>query len=162
MLTITTAGGVLKFDFDDASYEYVSNKSDVNSPFSYTLVDNDGDTTTGLVTFTDQSVINGTAGDDTLTGTTGVDYIIGQGGNDTLTGDIEADVFKWNLNDDGAVGTPAADIVKDFSIAQGDALDLKDLLVGESAAGGNLEQFLHFEQTGGDTIVHVNLSLIHI
>jgi hypothetical protein len=52
------------------------------------------------------------------------------------------------------------DTITDFNVASvalgGDALDLRDLLVGESASIGNLANFLHFDYTGGNTIVHVS------
>ena len=37
-------------------------------------------------------------------------------------------------------------------------LDLRDLLVGESANGsvGNLANYIHFEKSGTDTIVHIS------
>jgi Ca2+-binding RTX toxin-like protein len=100
------------------------------------------------------TIITGTTGDDILVGTANSDVIVGGAGNDTLTGGAGADVFKWELGNDGAVGAPAADIITDFSVAEGDVLDLKDLLIGENA--GNLTNFLHFEESGANTIVHVN------
>jgi hypothetical protein len=36
---------------------------------------------------------------------------------------------------------------------QGDVLDLRDLLQGENS--GNLADYLHFEKSGSDTLVHV-------
>jgi len=51
------------------------------------------------------------------------------------------------------------DLVTDFSKADGDVLDLRDLLVGEQHLGlnpGNLEQYLHFEVSNGNTVVHVS------
>jgi hypothetical protein len=47
----------------------------------------------------------------------------------------------------------------DFSKSEGDALDLRDLLVGESHQGlasGNLSNYLHFEVSNGNTVVHVS------
>lgn len=44
--------------------------------------------------------------------------------------------------------------------AGGDVLDLRDLLVGDNQTGGkgNLSNFLHFEKSGSDTIVHISSS----
>ena len=47
----------------------------------------------------------------------------------------------------------------DFSVAQHDVLDLKDLLVGEhSTAGGtyNLTQFMQFSEVGGKLVLSVD------
>ena len=44
-------------------------------------------------------------------------------------------------------------------VSGGDVLDLRDLLSNEShTAGstGNLSNFLHFEQSGSDTLVHIS------
>ncbi|MDA8255323.1 MAG: type I secretion C-terminal target domain-containing protein [Betaproteobacteria bacterium] len=57
------------------------------------------------------------------------------------------------------------DTIADFDIALpasgGDILDLRDLLVGESHSGsspGTLDDYLHFEISGTDTIVHISTS----
>lgn len=42
----------------------------------------------------------------------------------------------------------------DFNVAEGDKLDLADLLQGENA--GNLEQYLHFSQSGDDTLLQIS------
>jgi len=107
----------------------------------------------------------GGAGTDTLNGGNGNDTLIGGTGNDALTGGAGSDVFRWELADQGSVGAPAADTIADFSTALpasgGDILDLRDLLVGESHSGslpGTLDDYLHFEILGGNTIVHVSTS----
>jgi Ca2+-binding RTX toxin-like protein len=85
-------------------------------------------------------------------------------GNDSLTGGTGSDTFRWQLADKGPVGNPAADVVTDFSAAAvksgGDALDLRDLLQGENhtTGTGNLGNYLHFEKSGTDTILHVSSS----
>jgi hypothetical protein len=101
------------------------------------------------------------ASNDILTGTAGDDRLIGGAGNDTLTGGLGADVFAWKLGDQGLPGTPAVDRITDFNtVANGDKLDLRDLLQGENHASGtgNLGNYLHFEKAGADTIVRVSSS----
>ena len=109
----------------------------------------------------------GGAGDDTMVGGAGNDVLIGGAGNDVMTGgsggaleDTTTDVFKWSLADQGAVGNPAADVIKDFSVAPvasgGDVLDLKDLLVSETS--GNLVQYLHFADSNGHAVLEINHS----
>ena len=107
--------------------------------------------------------ISGGAGNDTLSGGNGNDVLIGGAGNDTLTGGLGTDVFRWELADRGAAGNPALDVITDFNTALpasgGDILDLRDLLVGENNGGvvpGNLANFLSFELSGSNTIVHVS------
>ncbi|MES2501883.1 MAG: VCBS domain-containing protein [Pseudomonadota bacterium] len=107
-------------------------------------------------------LLMGGAGSDTLNGGAGNDTLIGGAGNDTMTGGLGMDVFKWELADKGAVGTPAADIVTDFDVATrvagGDVLDLRDILTGENhtTGTGNLTNYLHFEKSGANTIVHIS------
>jgi hypothetical protein len=99
----------------------------------------------------------------TLTGQADNSVITGSQSDDTLTGTLGADVFKWNLNDQGTEGAPANDTITDFSIAQGDSLDLRDLLTGEhdgslEGVANNLTSYLHFEKStsGTDTIVSIS------
>ncbi|WP_391856522.1 Ig-like domain-containing protein [Vibrio cidicii] len=66
-------------------------------------------------------VLDGGLGDDVLYGGSGDDILIGGLGNDILTGGEGADIFKWVDME------TASDRVTDFSVAQGDKLDLSDL-----------------------------------
>lgn len=80
-------------------------------------------------------------------GDAGNDVLVGGAGDDNLYGGVGADVFKWQLGDQGSTSAPAIDVVKDFSVAQGDVLDLRDLLAGEAHQGvsaGNLSEYLDF------------------
>ncbi|PPD11815.1 type I secretion C-terminal target domain-containing protein, partial [Methylophilus sp.] len=103
-------------------------------------------------------ILRGGAGNDTLNGGDGNDILIGGKGNDTLTGGAGVDVFKWDRGDDGVTGSPARDTIIDFNknaVAQGgDILDVRDLLQGENT--GNLVNYLHFEKSGSDTIIHIS------
>ncbi|PKO24333.1 MAG: midcut-by-XrtH protein, partial [Betaproteobacteria bacterium HGW-Betaproteobacteria-8] len=63
--------------------------------------------------------------------------------------------FKWSLADAGTAGAPAQDVITDFGNGE-DRLDLRDLLQGE--ATDNLENYLHFETVGSDTVVHISSS----
>jgi VCBS repeat-containing protein len=122
--------------------------------------------------------LHGGSGSDALRGGAGNDRIEGGAGSDVLRGDSGADVFIWSLNDGAssagttatAAGNPygvaagiglsgTSDLVMDFNKAEGDVLDLRDLLVGESHQGltsGNLSNYLHFEVSNGNTVVHVS------
>ena len=95
----------------------------------------------------------------------------GTPGDDVMTGLGGFDVFRWSLGDQGTSTTtttnPARDTVTNFGVdspsttGTGDVLDLRDLLVGELHAAnvgslpgvvtadvGNLDQYLHFSLTG--------------
>ena len=84
-------------------------------------------------------IIRGGTGADTINGGAGNDIIIGGQGNDILTGGLGRDIFRWEAGDQGTVGVPATDRIKDFdirSVAQGgDVLDLSSLLSGASRVG---------------------------
>jgi Ca2+-binding RTX toxin-like protein len=104
-------------------------------------------------------VLSGGAGNDTLLGGDGADRLYGGPGSDTLTGGAGADVFAWSF-----------DTITDFNpapvSASGDVLDLRDLLVGEhtgtstatapNGTVGNLQNFLDFNVTGGNTEIRVS------
>jgi large repetitive protein len=110
----------------------------------------------------------GDGGHDTLVGGRDTDTLAGGAGNDVLSGgtgvlpDTQSDVFEWHLGDQGSVAAPAVDVITDFSMgANGDALDLRDLLQGEAsgtglAAAQSLGQYLHFTQVGGMAVLQVD------
>jgi len=82
-----------------------------------------------------------------------------------MTGGNGADVFVWSLADRGAPGSPAVDTIQTFDNATGpsggDVLDLRDLLQGETHDAitvGNLQNYLHFETSGGNTTVQISSS----
>ena len=111
------------------------------------LLINDSDSHLSFV----DHVRTGGAGNDWLTGTAGDDLLSGGPGSDTLSGGPGSDVFKWQLGDQGTSLAPAVDRV-DFSPADGDALDLRDLLRDEHGADGpdwNLDRYLTFGTEGG-------------
>ncbi len=100
------------------------------------------------------NILDGGMGNDTLNGGAGNDTLIGGLGNDTLTGGLGADVFKWTTSDLVAPGDISnnTDTITDFSIAQKDQLDLRDILTGAS----NLESYLDIVFENGST--HIRIS----
>ena len=83
--------------------------------------------------------IYGGAGNDNIRGDSGNDIIYGGLGNDQLTGGIGADRFVFD-----AVGTTNRDYLKDFSIAQGDQIDLENLLSGYDPLNDDINDFVTF------------------
>ncbi|MBR9880269.1 MAG: type I secretion C-terminal target domain-containing protein, partial [Gammaproteobacteria bacterium] len=107
-------------------------------------------------------ILRGGAGDDSLSGEDGNDLLIGGGGADTLTGGSGQDVFRFEAGNAGVAGSPVVDTITDFSLGDGDILDLQGLLQNEVRIGtdpGNLTSFLHFVRTaGGDTRLEISSS----
>ena len=109
----------------------------------------------------------GGAGNDILIGGAGNDVLYGGAGNDTLTGGSGSDVFACRLYDAGTPGAgKAIDTITDFDVkpvnANGDVLDLRDLLIGEAkgagGGAGNLHNYLDFDTVSqpGSTVIHVS------
>ncbi|MGV3570176.1 MAG: tandem-95 repeat protein [Ramlibacter sp.] len=107
-------------------------------------------------------IVRGGAGDDLVNGGLGADTLLGGAGNDTIDSgnDLVSDVFQWELADTGSKGAPAIDTITNFdaAVSGGDVLDLRDLLVGENQLSTNLDDYLHFEKSGTNTIVHISAS----
>ena len=95
-------------------------------------------------------------GTDQLSGGNGADVLYGGAGNDQLTGGLGGDTFAWSLADRGLMGAPAVDTITDFNIAQGDVLDLRDLLVGATPTPTSLSHYLDINFSGGDTVIRVS------
>ncbi|MDR7090925.1 retention module-containing protein [Cellvibrio fibrivorans] len=128
-----------------------------------------GDGNDTITSGSGNDVIFGGSGNDTISSGVGTDRISGGAGNDTMSGfaDNFVDVFVWGLGDQGAAGAPAEDTINNFVTTAaggntngGDVLDLRDLLQGEhvgaSNGAGNLADYLHFEISGANTIVHIS------
>lgn len=94
----------------------------------------------------------GAAGDDTLDGAMGDDILYGQDGLDTLIGGLGADTFVFEatsaFND--------VDVVSDFNVAEGDALDLSELLSGYDATQDAISDFIQITDNGTGTTVSVD------
>ena len=151
----TITGG----DDDEILYGSANADTLVGNGGSDVLLGNDGDDSLSGGAGADR--LEGGAGIDTLSGGSENDILFGGAGNDTLTGGTGADTFAWQFSDRGSAGAPAIDTVIDFdSATNGDRLDLRDLLQGEigNPALQNLENYLHFEKAGANTIVHVSSS----
>ncbi|BBH30698.1 protein LapA [Pseudomonas sp. St290] len=92
--------------------------------------------------------LNGGKGNDILLGGTGNDTLIGGQGNDTLIGGLGGDTFVWKSGDTGT------DVIKDFKASEGDRIDLRDLLQGET--GSTIDHFLKISTVDGVSSLQVS------
>ncbi len=104
-------------------------------------------------------LLDGGNGADLLAGGDANDLLIGGRDNDVLDGGAGADVFQWRLADAGAAGAPAIDRIDNFDsnnvAANGDVLDLRDLLVAETTSA-TLDRYLDFNVNGGNTEIRIS------
>ena len=69
----------------------------------------------------------GAAGNDILTGGLGVDTLIGGFGRDVMAGNAQRDIFDFNLAGETGKTAFTRDVIRDFSHAQGDDIDLSTI-----------------------------------
>ncbi|MFJ2485082.1 LapA family giant adhesin [Pseudomonas sp. NPDC087639] len=93
-------------------------------------------------------LLDGGKGNDILLGGTGNDTLIGGQGNDILIGGSGGDTFVWKSGDTGT------DVIKDFKAAEGDRIDLRDLLQGET--GSTIDNFLKITTVDGVSSLQVS------
>lgn len=82
--------------------------------------------------------VNGDVGDDILIGGKKVERFSGDAGRDELTGGKGGDTFVFHLLNDTTVAEDGRDLIKDFSHAQGDGIDLSEL---DAVIGGADDDF---------------------
>ncbi|TPG91344.1 tandem-95 repeat protein [Pseudomonas caspiana] len=87
-------------------------------------------------------------GNDILLGGSGNDSLMGGQGNDILIGGSGADTFVWKAGDTGN------DVIKDFKASEGDRIDLRDLLQGET--GSTIDNFLKITTVDGVSSLQVS------
>ena len=92
--------------------------------------------------------LDGGKGNDILLGGTGNDTLIGGQGNDILIGGSGADTFVWKAGDIGN------DVIKDFKASEGDRIDLKDLLKGETDS--TIDNYLKITTVDGVSTLQVS------
>ncbi|MGK9167550.1 M10 family metallopeptidase C-terminal domain-containing protein [Inquilinus limosus] len=83
----------------------------------------------------------GNAGDNVFWGYEGNDTLDGGAGKDTLSGGAGADVFDFSAIGDSVVGA-LADVITDFSHAQGDRVDLSGIDADTGTAGNQAFSFI--------------------
>jgi Ca2+-binding RTX toxin-like protein len=131
-----------------------------------------GDVLTGIENISGSQAndsLVGHSGANTLQGWNGNDVLTGSGGKDTLTGGAGADRFVYGSAAQSPVGD-GADLITDFSQAQGDRIDLAAIDASTGAAGDQAFTFigtalfdgvagqLRYAQSGGVTTIAGDLN----
>lgn len=91
----------------------------------------------------------GNGGDDVLYGLDGDDVLYGGSGIDFLYGGNGADTFVFD-------DIPDIDYVQDFNSAEGDAIDLSDVLFGYDPLTEAINDFVQVTSNGTDTVIAVD------
>lgn len=98
------------------------------------------------------NILQGKSGNDTLYGDGGNDSIYGGAGLDSMYGGLGADTFIFET----ASAFSNIDKIKDFSTAQGDKIDIKELLVGYDPLTSAITDFLQITTSGANSVVKVD------
>jgi len=139
----------------DGSYTYaLSAEINVQSithkeVFSYTLASTDGTLISNSFTIELHPTITGTAGADTLTSSAYDDTITSGAGTDTLVYHL--------LNSADATGGNGHDTWTDFSVTNGDKIDVSNLLIGWNDDTSNINDFVKVDHTAdGSTVLSID------
>lgn len=105
-----------------------------------------------LYGYAGNDTLYGGDGNDTLHGMGGDDILVGGKGVDQLHGGAGADRFVFNAEDmDGST-----DSIRDFSAAEGDVIDISDLLINYDPLTGAIEDFVRISDNGTHSHMYVD------
>lgn len=102
----------------------------------------------------DNDILHGGADKDTLYGDDGDDIVFGGTGADTLYGGAGADAFWFDANDKGT----GVDVIKDFSLLDGDTINISDVLEQYDPNTDALSGFVRLTESGADTLLQVDMT----
>lgn len=129
----------------DGSYTYTLNNGvalssiTTKETFTYTLNDTHGHTDTATLTVDIAPQVSSTAQ------------------SDVLVGSVYGDTLIYNLlNANDATGGNGTDTWRNFSLAQGDKIDIGDLLVGWNGQTASLGNYLSVSTSGGNTTLSID------
>ncbi|WP_156528517.1 type I secretion C-terminal target domain-containing protein, partial [Sinorhizobium glycinis] len=145
----TLRGGAGNDTIDGGSGLDLLDLSDATAGVTLTLVQSTGNTvanltSVGLGTETYRNIegLIGSDHNDTLTGSAFADLLDGAGNSDRMTGGTGGDTFVIGDNE---LQIGIDDVITDYSAAEGDTVDLSDLL-GDVATDGTLDGFVRVIQ----------------
>ncbi|MFZ2994707.1 family 16 glycosylhydrolase [Sphingobium sp.] len=168
---VDNAGDIIKelagegIDTVRTSVSYsIANSGDVEN---MQTVDSNGTAALNLTGNILNNILTGNAGNNVLNGGAGDDILIGGRGIDTLIGGAGADTFLFNDGDTGRTAA-TADVISDFSHAQGDKISLVNIDANVNVAGDGAFTLytdgqshgagsLWMMQTGNVTMVHMDI-----
>ncbi|RZF50235.1 type I secretion C-terminal target domain-containing protein, partial [Acinetobacter halotolerans] len=119
-----------------------------NDEFTYKLVAPNGDESIATLTINAGENYNTSAGNDIITGSAGDDTYTTNGGADTVIFDL--------LDNADALGGNGHDTWTDFDLAEGDKIDITELLAGQAVGNDNIGQFVTVTQVGDDTVISID------
>ena len=90
---------------------------------------------------------------DAVLGTSGTNILSGGDGLDALYGtDAVTDIFVF----EAASAYNGDDIIVNFTAADGDAIDISDLLTGYTAGASDINDFVRSTNSGGNSLIQVD------
>ncbi|MCB9978898.1 MAG: type I secretion C-terminal target domain-containing protein [Rhodospirillales bacterium] len=109
----------------------------------------------------DNDTVYGDEGNDWLRGGSGNDTLYGGAGNDGLVGDAGVDILYGGTGADKFVFYPdttfdAIDTIKDFSLAEGDRLFVRDLLIDFDPLTKLITDFVQITENGSSSTLSVD------
>lgn len=96
--------------------------------------------------------LEGDAGNDILYGGNGDDILNGGRASDYLYGQAGADIFVF----DALTALTGRDIIGDFSVSDGDVIDVSALLIGFDPLQDSINDFVSFSSKGRDAIMRID------
>jgi Ca2+-binding RTX toxin-like protein len=131
---------------------------------------NGGDDNDILLGGTGADTLNGDAGNDNLYGEDGNDILRGGDGIDILRGGLGNDILFGDGDRDHLYGEGGADtfileaatafddlvFIRDFSVAEGDAIDISDILTNFTAGVSDINDFVFLSEAAGHTYLWVD------
>ncbi|MBN8520324.1 MAG: type I secretion C-terminal target domain-containing protein [Alphaproteobacteria bacterium] len=160
--------GLYAYEGDDTIYGGSGIDSLTAAEGNDRLYGEDGDD--WLFGISGNNLLDGGAGDDNIQGGTGDDTIIGGLGSDTITagagndliyggagadmiyGQAGADVFAFDL----AVLDGTQDTIFDFSLIEGDKIDISNLITGFDPLTELISDFIQITDNGTDSVVAID------
>lgn len=136
---------------ENLTYEGASSGRGIGNAQDNVMTGSDGRNT--LYGMGGDDVLLGGGGNDILLGGLSDDILSGMGGRDKLSGGEGADVFVF----EGPVIEREYDTITDYSAAEGDVLDISDILTGYDPLDSDLSDFVHVTEAGRNTKLEVDI-----